>query len=51
MDQIAGTYNWNENILMKFNEKIKNAIDPNGILAPGKSGVWPATYPQSVYKL
>lgn len=51
MDQIAETYNWNENILMRFNESIKNAIDPKGILAPGKSGVWPAAYPKSVYKL
>ncbi|KAJ9257256.1 CAZyme family AA4 [Paecilomyces variotii] len=51
MDQIAETYNWNENILMKFNERIKNAVDPKGILAPGKSGVWPAAYPKSVYKL
>jgi hypothetical protein len=26
---------------MKFNEQIKNAIDPKGILAPGKNGIWP----------
>lgn len=39
MDQIAETYNWNHNALMRFNETVKNALDPNGILAPGKNGV------------
>jgi 4-cresol dehydrogenase (hydroxylating) len=41
MDLIAGTYNWNNNALMKMNETIKDALDPNGILSPGKSGIWP----------
>jgi hypothetical protein len=44
MDQIAGTYNFNDNANMKLNEEIKNALDPKGILAPGKNGIWPATY-------
>ncbi|CAG7932609.1 unnamed protein product [Penicillium olsonii] len=51
MDQIAETYNWNNNILMRFNESIKNTLDPNGIIAPGKSGIWPSTYKRSIYKL
>ena len=25
-------------------ETLKDAIDPNGILAPGKSGIWPKQY-------
>jgi 4-cresol dehydrogenase (hydroxylating) len=40
MDQIAGTYNWNDNALMRLNERLKDALDPNGILAPGKQGIW-----------
>ncbi|KAJ5893785.1 vanillyl-alcohol oxidase [Penicillium taxi] len=44
MDQIAATYNWNDGALLKFHEKIKDCLDPNGIMAPGKSGIWPARY-------
>ncbi|KAL4791195.1 hypothetical protein BDV19DRAFT_401498 [Aspergillus venezuelensis] len=51
MDQIAETYNWNENALLRFNETVKNALDPKGIIAPGKNGVWPRAYDRDVYKL
>jgi hypothetical protein len=44
MDQVAGTYNWNDGALMKFNEKLKDALDPQGILAPGRCGIWPKRY-------
>jgi 4-cresol dehydrogenase (hydroxylating) flavoprotein subunit len=47
MDQIAATYSWNDNALLKFNQVLKDAIDPKGILAPGKSGIWPARYRRS----
>lgn len=41
MDLVAKTYSFNDNALLKLNEKVKDALDPNGILAPGKSGIWP----------
>ncbi|KAI1098321.1 vanillyl alcohol oxidase [Jackrogersella minutella] len=43
-DQVAGTYNWNNSALMRFNEKIKDVLDPNGILAPGRNGIWPKRF-------
>lgn len=51
MDQIMGTYNWNNSSFLKFNELLKNAVDPNGIIAPGKSGVWPTKYSQVAWRL
>ncbi|KAF2123128.1 hypothetical protein BDV96DRAFT_593578 [Lophiotrema nucula] len=44
MDQVASTYSWNDNSLMKLNNTLKDALDPNGILAPGRCGIWPARY-------
>lgn len=41
MDQIAQTYDFNDRALWRLNETLKDAVDPNGILAPGKSGIWP----------
>ena len=43
-DQVAETYGWNGGALRKFNETIKDALDPNGILAPGRNGIWPKSY-------
>ncbi|KAB5546802.1 FAD binding domain-containing protein [Coniochaeta sp. 2T2.1] len=44
MDLVAEQYDFNGHSLMKMNEKIKDALDPNGILSPGKQGIWPADY-------
>ncbi|KAK6439927.1 hypothetical protein LTR95_003862, partial [Oleoguttula sp. CCFEE 5521] len=44
MDQIADTYSFNDHAQMKLNDKIKAALDPKGIMAVGKNGVWPKQY-------
>ncbi|KAI0130442.1 hypothetical protein BJ170DRAFT_314997 [Xylariales sp. AK1849] len=44
MDQIAGTYNWGDGALGRLNERLKDALDPKGIMAPGRCGVWPERY-------
>lgn len=44
MDDVMATFDWNDGALLKFHESIKDALDPNGVIAPGKSGVWPAKY-------
>ncbi|KUJ19925.1 glycolate oxidase [Mollisia scopiformis] len=43
-DQVAKTYGWNGGALRRFNETIKDALDPKGILAPGRNGIWPKSY-------
>lgn len=40
-DRVAAAYDFNRNALRRFNERVKDAIDPNGILAPGRGGIWP----------
>ncbi len=40
-DAVAAQYSFNDHALRRFNEAIKDAVDPNGILAPGRGGIWP----------
>ncbi|GKT52159.1 vegetative incompatibility protein HET-E-1 [Colletotrichum spaethianum] len=44
MDQVADANDFNNGALWKMHEKIHNALDPNGIMAPGRGGVWPSSY-------
>jgi (+)-pinoresinol hydroxylase len=41
MDTVSNVYSYNNHSLRRFQETIKDAVDPNGILSPGRCGVWP----------
>jgi FAD/FMN-containing dehydrogenase len=40
-DAVMDSYSFNNNILRRVNERIKDALDPHGILSAGRYGVWP----------
>ena len=42
MDLVADQFDFNDHALRRLTERLKDALDPAGILAPGKSGIWPA---------
>jgi 4-cresol dehydrogenase (hydroxylating) flavoprotein subunit len=47
MDLIASQYDYNDHSLMRLNERVKDVLDPDGILAPGKQGIWPRSMRQN----
>jgi (+)-pinoresinol hydroxylase len=40
-DLLLEQYSFNEHALRRFHETVKDAIDPQGILAAGRAGIWP----------
>jgi 4-cresol dehydrogenase (hydroxylating) len=41
MDLVADQFDFNDHAQRRMNEQLKDVLDPNGILSPGKSGIWP----------
>jgi 4-cresol dehydrogenase (hydroxylating) len=44
MDLAASQYDFNDHALMRLSETIKGALDPQGILSPGKQGIGGARF-------
>jgi 4-cresol dehydrogenase (hydroxylating) flavoprotein subunit len=43
MDDVAATYDWNDHAGLRLAERLKDVLDPQGVLAPGKQGIWPGS--------
>jgi len=44
MDLASEQYSFNDHSYKTFIQTIKDAVDPNGVLSPGRHGIWPAAY-------
>ena len=40
-EAVLDTYSFNDHALRRFHQTLKDAVDPNGILAAGRYGIWP----------
>jgi FAD/FMN-containing dehydrogenases len=47
MDLASEQLGFNDHAYRRFAERIKDAVDPNGILSPGRHGVWPSAARES----
>jgi FAD/FMN-containing dehydrogenase len=45
MDLALAAYSFNDHALARFHGRLKDALDPNGILAAGRYGIWPRGRP------
>jgi len=41
MGDVMDAYSFNDHALLRLHETMKDALDPNGVLSPGKNGIWP----------
>ncbi|GAA3687202.1 FAD-binding oxidoreductase [Arthrobacter ginkgonis] len=44
MDLAADQYSFNDHAYRRFVQGIKDAVDPKGILSPGRHGIWPRRF-------
>jgi len=44
MDDARAVHSFGDHAYRRFLERIKDAIDPNGIIMPGRHGIWPSRY-------
>lgn len=40
MDDVASHFDFNNGVSQQFAALLKNVLEPNGIISPGKSGIW-----------
>lgn len=43
-DAVSNSYSFNNHVLRRFHEQLKDVIDPDGIIAPGRGGIWPRRF-------
>jgi 4-cresol dehydrogenase (hydroxylating) len=40
---VAEQFGWGDHAARHLQQTIKDAVDPHGILSPGKQGIWPSS--------